>query len=229
MGTAPDWIPVPPVVEGPLARPLAPSRPDDVALGPQPAVRSPLEIARAGMGGQSAGTRRMNALRRGQMVHALLQYLPDCMPAERAQVARRWLSRRGSGLSTADCARIADQVMAVMETPAMVPLFASNSRAEQPLAGVVGDTVVVGQVDRMAVTDDEVLLCDFKTNRQPPARVEDTPVLYLRQMASYRALLCMLYPGRRVTCILVWTEGVRVSVLPDALVAANAPARIAAQ
>ncbi|EFG82965.1 double-strand break repair helicase AddA [Novacetimonas hansenii] len=229
MGTAPDWIPVPPVVEGPLARPLAPSRPDDVALGPQPAVRSPLEIARAGMGGQSAGTRRMNALRRGQMVHALLQYLPDCVPAERAQVARRWLSRRGSGLSTADCARIADQVMAVMETPAMVPLFASNSRAEQPLAGVVGDTVVVGQVDRMAVTDDEVLLCDFKTNRQPPARVEETPVLYLRQMASYRALLCMLYPGRRVTCILVWTEGVRVSVLPDALVAANAPARIAAQ
>ena len=229
MGTAPDWTPVPPPVEGPLARPLAPSRPDDIALGPQPAVRSPLEIAQAGAGGRSAGTRRMNALRRGQMVHALLQYLPDCAPSERAEVARRWLSRRGSGLSAAQCEQVARQVMAVMEMPEMAPLFAPGSRAEQPLAGVVGETVVVGQVDRMAVTDSEVLLCDFKTNRQPPARVEDTPVLYLRQMASYRALLRMLYPGRKVTCILVWTEDVRVSVLPDALVAANAPARIASQ
>ncbi|MBV1833959.1 double-strand break repair helicase AddA [Novacetimonas pomaceti] len=226
MGSAPDWTPVAPPVEGPLARPLAPSRPDDVALGPQPAVRSPLEIARAGTGGPGAGTRRMNALRRGQMVHALLQYLPDCAPAARASVARAWLSRRGSDLSPAQCERIATQVMAVMDMPAMAPLFAAGSRAEQPLAGVVGDTVIVGQVDRMAVTDNEVLLCDFKTNRQPPARVEDTPVLYLRQMASYRALLRALYPGRAITCILVWTEDVRVSVLPDALVAANAPARI---
>ena len=54
---------------------------------------------------------------------------------------------------------------------------------------MIGDAVVGGLVDRLAVLPDRVLVADFKTNRRPPARVEDTPVMYLRQMASYRAVL----------------------------------------
>ena len=48
---------------------------------------------------------------------------------------------------------------------------------------------VSGQIDRLAVTDDAVLIADFKTNRPPPKTAEETPALYLAQMALYRAAL----------------------------------------
>ena len=86
-----------------------------------------------------------------------------------------------------------------------------------PITGVVGDSVVGGMVDRMAVLPDRVLLADFKTNRRPPSRVEDTPVLYVRQMAAYRSVLRQVFPDRPVSCALVWTHTGHVSILPEAL------------
>jgi len=78
-------------------------------------------------------------------------------------------------------------------------------------------------VDRLAVLADRVVVADYKTSRLPPARAEDVPVLYLRQMAAYRALLRALYPGRAVDCVLVWTNAVQVMMLPDALLDSHAP------
>ncbi|MGS0648329.1 double-strand break repair helicase AddA [Komagataeibacter melomenusus] len=226
MGHAPLWRPVLPVAEGPLARPLAPSRPDDVALGPQPAVRSPLVAASTVRDRADATARRARALQRGQLVHALLQYLPDCAPETRADLAHAWLSRPAAGLAPDLRDELVAEVLAVMNRPELAALFAPGCRVEQPLAGIVGEQVIVGQVDRMAVNADTVTVCDFKTNRHPPADIGQTPVLYLRQMAAYRALLRGVYPGRQVVCVLVWTEGVRVDILPAVLLDHYAPDRV---
>ena len=99
----------------------------------------------------------------------------------------------------------------------MAPLFGPGSRAEVPLTGVVDDVVVGGLVDRLAVLEDRVVIADYKTNRRPPARIEDTPVLYLRQMAAYRSVLREVFPGRQVQCALVWTQTSEVVMLPDDL------------
>ena len=223
MGRAPLWRPVMPVAEGPLARPLAPSRPDDVTLGAQPAVRSPLVMADTVRSRADTVARRARALQRGQLAHALLQYLPDCPVGARAELAQAWLARPAAGLPPGQRDELVAQVLAIMDQPELADLFAPGSRAEQPLAGVVGQQVIVGQVDRMAVGADTVTVCDFKTNRHPPESIDRTPVLYLRQMAAYRALLRGVYPGRQVTCALVWTEGVRVDILPAALLDRYAP------
>jgi ATP-dependent helicase/nuclease subunit A len=39
--------------------------------------------------------------------------------------------------------------------------------------------------------------------------------MYLRQMASYRAMLRAIFPGRAVLCALIWTREARVAILPD--------------
>ena len=95
----------------------------------------------------------------------------------------------GFGLAPDEVEALAEQALAVLAHPDLVPLFGPGSRAEQPLTGMVGDVVVTGVVDRMAVLPDEILVADFKTNRAPPADVADTPVRYLRQLAAYRAVL----------------------------------------
>ena len=91
------------------------------------------------------------------------------------------------------------------------------------MTGVVGDSVVGGMIDRLAVLPDRVLVADFKTNRRPPARVADTPVMYLRQMAAYRAVLRGIFPDRSVRCALIWTREARVAMLDDELLDSHAP------
>jgi ATP-dependent helicase/nuclease subunit A len=83
--------------------------------------------------------------------------------------------------------------------------------------------VIGGLIDRLAVLPDRVLIADFKTNRRPPSRIEETPVLYLRQMAAYRAVLRDIFPGRSIACALVWTQAARVVMLPDELLESHAP------
>ena len=88
-------------------------------------------------------------------------------------------------------------------------MFAPDSRAEVPLIGTVqtprGTFTVSGQVDRLAVSESEILIVDYKTNRPPPSLAVDVPLAYRRQLALYRALLQAIYPGRPVRAFLLWT------------------------
>jgi ATP-dependent helicase/nuclease subunit A len=64
-----------------------------------------------------------------------------------------------------------------------------------------------------------VLVIDYKTDRLPPATADEVPAAYLRQMATYRALLRQIYPGREVRCALLWTAEPRLMILEDAALA----------
>lgn len=161
--------------------------------------------------------------RRGRLVHALLQHLPDHPPEAREPVARRFLARPGLGLDEAEQAAVLAEVLALLREPLVAAALGPGSLAEAPLAGRVNGRLIAGQVDRLLVAPDRVLVLDYKTNRPPPAEVAQVAPLYLRQMAAYRALLRAAFPGRRVACALVWTYGARVMALPDAMLDRHAP------
>jgi ATP-dependent helicase/nuclease subunit A len=148
--------------------------------------------------------------RRGLLAHRLLQSLPDIPPDRRAKAMDAFLARRGNDLPAAECKALADKIAAVLDNARFAPLFAPGSRGEVPIVGNVrtgGDFWrVSGQVDRLAVTNDAVLITDYKTNRRPPRRIDDVPQSYVGQLALYRAVLAKLYPDRPIRCALVWTE-----------------------
>ncbi|MEA4836685.1 MAG: double-strand break repair helicase AddA [Rhodospirillaceae bacterium] len=193
----PDWALRAPVRESPTTRPLAPSHAD----GEEPAVRAPL------VRDQSSG---MSRLRRGRLIHRLLQSLPDIPESKRSVAAARFLSQPGWGLPRAEQLAIAIEVARVLDDPAWKILFGPGSRAEVPLVGRIGARIVSGQIDRLAVREDEVLLVDYKTNRSPPLDVAGVAPLYLRQLAAYRALLAAIYPGRRIRAAFLWTDEPRL-------------------
>ncbi len=207
LGADQDWRPAPPPAEPHRPQPLAPSRPEGVELGALPSAASPLAERDAGG----------NRFRRGQLIHAMLQHLPALPEADRAEAAEAWLDRPGHGLPPGSAPTLVQEVMDILTHPELAPLFGPGSRAEVPLTGLVGDAIVGGLVDRLVVLPDRVLVADFKTNRRPPVRVDDTPVMYLRQMASYRAVLRAIFPDRPVRCALIWTREARVAMLPDTL------------
>ena len=91
------------------------------------------------------------------------------------------------------------------------PVFAPGSRAEVSIVGRLErpggrPALVSGQIDRLVVTENEVLIVDFKTNHAPPGRPDEAPRGYVRQLALYRAVLGKLYPQRVVRAALLWTE-----------------------
>ena len=172
---------------------------------------SPLQAARAGR------------FRRGLLIHRLLQSLPGRPAEERAAALAAYLALPALGLDASEQAQIAAEVLAVLALPELAPLFGPGSRAEVPLAGMVGDQAVFGQVDRLAVTPEAVLLVDYKTNRAPPAEPAAVPAVYLRQMAAYSALLQAIWPDRPVRAALLWTEGPRLMTLDPAVLAAHRP------
>ena len=207
-GTAPDWRAAAPPAEPGRPERLAPSRPENVELGPVPAAATPLAAREAAN----------NRFRRGTLLHALLQHLPD--------LPRGTARRGGTGLAgsarqrpcpPARPRRWRARCWRSSTTPSLRRCSGPDSRAEVPLTGLVNGAVVGGLVDRLAVLDDRVIVADYKTNRRPPTRVEDTPVLYLRQMAAYRAVLRDIFPGRAIVCALVWTQTSQVVMLPDEL------------
>jgi ATP-dependent helicase/nuclease subunit A len=93
---------------------------------------------------------------------------------------------------------------------AEVPVVALLSEGPEALA-------LSGQIDRLAVLGDELLILDYKTNRPPPSRPEDVAPAYIAQLAAYRFALRRLFPGKSVRAALLWTDGPRLMEIPSPL------------
>ena len=190
----PPELLVPPAEERPAPRPLAPSR----AL-PDPAPHSPIDAT-----GQSARLR-------GIAAHKLLEHLPALVSAERPHVARRLLAKHD--LNDGEREALAEAMIALVADPAFAALFAPDALAEAPISAVVGDRVISGQIDRLLVSDREVIALDYKTGRAP-AEDEAVPEVYVAQMESYRAALAAVFPDRTITCGLFFVDAPRLIWLP---------------
>ncbi len=194
---APAWLfavmpeePTPP-------RPLAPSKPEE-----EPAVSSPLIRT------------DKNRFQRGRYIHAMLQWLPDIAVGDRETAAYRYLKRAAPELSADQHRVLWNEVDSILSDETFNPLFSEGSKAEVPIAGLVLGRAISGQVDRLIVTEEEILVVDYKTNRPPPTRVEDVKHVYVKQMALYARALESVYPEKTVRAALLWTDASRLMEVP---------------
>jgi ATP-dependent helicase/nuclease subunit A len=194
----PAWIARAAPRETALPRLIRPSDAAELGEGP---VLSPLE-----------GAKRF---RRGQVAHTLLARLPELPPDARPAAAVAFAKANGFGRE------LADEVLAVINHPDFAAAFAPGSQAEVAFQAALPQfgqgAEVNGRIDRLAVTADQVLILDYKTNRPAPLREEEVDPVYLAQMALYRDGAAQIFPGKRIVCGLVWTDGPRLLRLSDPL------------
>jgi ATP-dependent helicase/nuclease subunit A len=205
----PAWALRAPPPDAPWTAYATPSTAAERAGGPAP---SPL--ARSG---------RLGRFRRGELIHRLLQLLPDLAPEARDAAAVRLLAKEPD-LDADQREEIATAALTLLADERFAEVFGPGSRAEAAIAGGSSELPralrLSGRVDRMVVTATRVLVVDFKTNRPSPARIEDADPAYLRQMALYVAVLRAIFPGRRIEAALVWTDGPKLMPIGENIVAA---------
>jgi len=204
----PDWARTAPPPE-PGARFASPSKMDEALRIPAP---SPLAISNG-----------LGRFRRGDLIHRLLERLPDIAPADRPDAAIRMLARERD-LDEAQRAEMIAAAFGVLDDPRFAPVFGPGSRAEVALTGsapgLPRGVAISGRIDRLVITPERVLVVDYKSNRPAPDNVEAADPAYVLQLAVYVAVLKRLYPDRAVQAALVWTDGPRLMEVPGGLLEA---------
>ena len=197
--TVPDWARTAPPRDA-AARLAAPSKMDE---GLRLSAPSPL-----------------GRFRRGDLIHRLLERLPELPVADRAAAAARMLARERD-LDDAQRREMITAALSVLEDTRFAPVFGPGSRAEVALAGsapgLPPGVAVSGRIDRLVITPERVLVVDYKTNRPAPERIEAADPAYVLQLSVYVAVLRRLYPDRPVEAALVWTDGPRLMAVPAAM------------
>ncbi|MCP1199014.1 double-strand break repair helicase AddA [Notoacmeibacter sp. MSK16QG-6] len=200
----------------PAPRPLSPSGAGDL-------LESSVEVAQTeaaiGLSPILGAGREPLAfpIRKGLAVHRLLELLADIAQADRENAARRWLTYQDFTPSERDA--ICGDVLSTLAQPDFAAAFAPGSRAEVSIAGLVDikgkPRSISGIIDRLAISEREILIVDFKTNAAIPGDEDEVADDYALQMSLYRALLQRLYPGRAIRCALVFTGGPRLITLSE--------------
>jgi ATP-dependent helicase/nuclease subunit A len=198
----------------------------DWAQRPAPeALRAPGPLSPSDLGGAKVLPGETDpgleeaALRRGRLVHRLLEHLPTLPPDHRPTAGLALLAQGEDTCAAEEAADLTGQVLAILSDPQMQSLFAQGL-AEVPVTGRIGAQTFFGSIDRLVVTPDAVIALDFKSNRLVPSAPEAVPEGVLRQLGAYAALLEPLYPGRRIEVAILWTEGPRLMHLPRDLIMA---------
>lgn len=150
------------------------------------------------------GIDRALAMKRGTFVHQLLQYLPDIAPEKRMDVALRL---KPEGID------IPDNLFDVFEKEEFKHLFSKESKAEVPVVGMIKNQVISGQIDRLVVTEDSVLIVDFKSGKHVPSHEDFVPPSYQKQMQMYKELLKRIFPDKMIKTFLLWTENLTLMEL----------------
>jgi ATP-dependent helicase/nuclease subunit A len=148
-----------------------------------------------------------------------MQSLPDIPPAARKDAIARYLKGAAADFSPAEQMEMARQALAILDDQSVAEVFAAGSRAEVPIVGRIARAgrapiAVSGQVDRLAVTRDAVLMADYKTDAAAARELAEVPRPNVAQLALYRAVLGRIYPEKTIRAALVFTAGPTVVEIP---------------
>ncbi|MEM6415672.1 MAG: double-strand break repair helicase AddA [Pseudomonadota bacterium] len=159
-----------------------------------------------------------DALLRGNCLHKLLELSTHQPDKAWVHNADRLLGTLAPDVPEATRDEWREEANRVLKDPTFAEVFGTLAKAEVSIGGKLPNgTQLNGQIDRLLVKSTKILIVDFKTNRPPPKRVEETPPSYLAQMGAYAYLLAQIYPERSIQTAILWTFEARLTHLPEKL------------
>ena len=119
------------------------------------------------------------------------------------------------------------EVTNLLKNPSLAHMFTADTLAEVDITAflpALGGVKVQGVIDRLIISDEKVVVIDFKTNAVVPQHAADIPDGILRQMGAYIQALEHVFPKTNVECEILWTENAELMPIPAELAIAALPA-----
>ncbi len=207
----PDWANSQPLVQKAARKWLAPSR----ITGPGD---DNTELHLAPFSGGNT-----NQFLRGNLIHKLLQYLPNIRGDQR-ETGQAFLEKHGKGLTSKERGDTLAEVMTLLNDPTFKDVFCPQGLSEVPIVAEIrlpsdssdkGENFILnGQIDRLLIDEKRILIVDYKTNRPPPHTTAQINPQYIRQLATYKLALRQLYPQHEIRAALLWTHNATLMEVP---------------
>lgn len=154
------------------------------------------------------------AAKRGTALHRLLQDIANVSEDRRFSVARQ--RAIALDLTEADAKQMAN----LMARPDLHVYFGQGSKSEADIIGTLPNGMEVsGRIDRLTVLPEGIWLLDYKSNQGGSEPISPSHP-YVKQLATYAALLGQLYPTSPIHAALLWTQTGEHQHLPEALITA---------
>ncbi|MBC8038283.1 MAG: double-strand break repair helicase AddA [Rhizobiales bacterium] len=156
---------------------------------------------------------RQQGLQRGASIHRILQLLPNVPPAKRRDFVMGMIIKAGHDETAAL------RLLALTERSDLRDVFSTGGLSEIPVVGWIKELgrTISGRIDRLIFRQDEIVIVDYKTDRDWPAAPEFIKRSYRLQMAAYRAALRGMHSGTAVRCAILWTAAPLFMEIPDFL------------
>jgi len=159
---------------------------------------------------------------RGELIHLLLERLPDVAPDQRRAQAKRLAAHQAvaadAPLDDAAHGDAVETALRILTAPDFANLFGPGSRAEVPIAAQLhtpaGPARLSGRIDRLVVRENDVLVIDYKTDARPPLSAADAPRGYIAQLDAYCRALAGVFPGKIPRAFILWTSGPALMEIP---------------
>lgn len=187
----PAWLTKPPAASGEVLRFVQPS-----LLGNKgDAALSPIQ------------NKDKFRFERGIITHRLFQFLPELPLEGRRDAAAKFLERSAASLPLDIRSSILSEVLQVLEDPVFADVFGPGSLAEVAVTGNIGNgQILSGQIDRLIIKPDRILIVDFKSNRPSPDNQKEIPQKYRDQLRAYKQAISIAYPNTPIETALLWTD-----------------------
>ncbi|WP_374333747.1 UvrD-helicase domain-containing protein, partial [Aestuariivirga sp.] len=137
---------------------------------------------------------------RGILIHRILQNLADLPAAEHAAHIEAAVRRAGHEAS------LADQLKNLVADPLLAEILSADGHSEAALITRGPDgRPERRRIDRLVMSDEGLLVADYKTDRDVPPSAAACNPEYLMQLAAYREALRLAGPGRPMRFCLLYT------------------------
>jgi ATP-dependent helicase/nuclease subunit A len=162
-----------------------------------------------------------DVLRRGRLIHSLLEHLPTTPESMWSDLADALFLSGEEPFDPVEAKELKEAAIKTLKTDALAHLFSPDALAEVDITATLsqlGGRRVHGAIDRLLIDETRVLAVDYKSNRLIPDSPETVPNGVLRQLGAYAAALALIYPNHKVEVAVLWTQTAELMVLPHDLV-----------
>lgn len=135
----------------------------------------------------------------GKITHKILEFLPNLgQNSEKSlQIAQKYLENQN--ITGKNQKIILKNIQNIIENPDFNFLFSKNSRSEVAISAKIDNKIISGQIDRLILDKNSVIIIDYKTN------LTKNPDLYQDQLDSYKKIITKIYPNKKIITAIIWT------------------------